>query len=55
MVIHFSNAVNATRKALERLCPKCRRAQVVPLSQKLQTVPCEVCGTPIPPLPKNAS
>jgi ribosomal protein S27E len=49
MVIHLTHAVTPPT-ALERVCPKCHRAQVVPLSKKTDTVPCEVCSTSIPPI-----
>ncbi len=34
---------------LKRICPKCKRHQVVPHEKKHQTVRCKYCKTDIPP------
>ncbi len=53
MVLHFMSAVMATARALERLCPKCHRKQLVAPSRRKETVPCTHCGEPIPPKQKK--
>lgn len=34
---------------LKRKCPKCKREQVIPMSQKDKTINCKFCGFKIPP------
>lgn len=36
-------------ETLARRCPKCRRKQLVPKEKIKQEVPCQRCGTSIPP------
>jgi len=36
---------------LKRVCPKCGREQIVPLSKKHAPVPCKFCGAEIPAKP----
>jgi ribosomal protein S27E len=40
-------------KSLARVCPSCKRTQVVAQSKADVAVPCERCGKPIPPKPKT--
>jgi NMD protein affecting ribosome stability and mRNA decay len=49
MVLHFMSAVISAAKAMERLCPKCHRKQLVALPRRRETVSCTHCGEPIPP------
>ncbi len=39
---------------LKRICPKCKREQIVPFAKKRETVPCKFCGTPVPPAKASA-
>ena len=34
---------------LKRKCPECKREQIVPSSQRKETVLCKFCGAKIPP------
>jgi ribosomal protein S27E len=34
---------------LKRRCPKCGQEQVVPTSQRKESVPCKACGALVPP------
>jgi ribosomal protein S27E len=34
---------------LKRKCPECKREQIVPSSQRKETVTCKFCGAKIPP------
>jgi ribosomal protein S27E len=34
---------------LKRECPECKREQIVPSSQRRETVTCKFCGAKIPP------
>jgi ribosomal protein S27E len=34
---------------LKRKCPECKREQIVPSSQRNETVTCKFCGAKIPP------
>jgi ribosomal protein S27E len=49
MVLHFMSAVMSAAKAMERLCPKCHRKQLVAPSKRKETVTCTHCGETIPP------
>ncbi len=33
---------------LKRICPKCKRNQIVPASKKRKSVRCKFCGADIP-------
>jgi ribosomal protein S27E len=37
----------------KRVCPKCKRLQIVPSNSKERTVRCKFCGTDIPPKTKR--
>jgi ribosomal protein S27E len=47
--IFIFQAVINTFLRLKRTCPKCKRAQVVPASKRLESVPCKFCGADVPP------
>jgi DNA-directed RNA polymerase subunit RPC12/RpoP len=34
---------------LKRVCPKCKKDQIVPQEMKYKTVLCKFCGSKIPP------
>ena len=34
---------------LKRVCPKCKRDQVVPASKRRESVRCKFCGADLPP------
>jgi ribosomal protein S27E len=49
MSIFNVRAVISAVLHLKRKCPKCGREQVVPASDRHNTVPCKFCGEPVPP------
>jgi ribosomal protein S27E len=49
MIHYFAAGVEAARKVLERECPACHHKQVVAISRREESVPCEKCGKPVPP------
>lgn len=46
---YFFTAIMVTILDLKRVCPKCKRSQLVPSSMKHNTVRCKLCGTDIRP------
>ena len=38
---------------LKRTCPKCKRSQIVPASNKQQIVRCKFCNADVPPPRRN--
>lgn len=45
----FMKTVAATVVNLARICPGCKKKQVVPKSKGHKTVSCRFCGADIPP------
>ncbi len=46
---YFISVIIGTILGLKRVCPKCKRSQVVPSNSKERTVRCKFCGADIPP------
>ena len=46
---HLIASAVAALKLLERRCPNCHHRQLVPRSQRDETVKCKKCGEAIPP------
>lgn len=49
----FAQAVLSTMLALARVCPVCRRRQIVPSSRRRESVRCRGCGAQIPPVRRS--
>jgi hypothetical protein len=47
--------VEARRRLLARRCPKCGLEQLTPEEMLDEPVPCEACGTPLPPKGKASA
>jgi ribosomal protein S27E len=45
----FISAMMGTIMGLKRVCPRCKRSQVVPSDKKQHPVRCKFCGADIPP------
>jgi ribosomal protein S27E len=46
---YFLASIFASIKDLKRVCPKCKKAQMVPSNMKDKPVRCKFCGADIPP------
>ncbi len=45
----FLVSIVATLLHMKRMCPKCRREQILPLAEKHKTAKCRFCGAEMPP------
>jgi len=45
----FLISIVATLLHMKRVCPKCKREQILPLSEKYKTAKCKFCGAEMPP------
>lgn len=48
-VSYFIHTVVATILHLKRICPSCKREQIVKAKEKHSVVKCKFCGAEIPP------
>lgn len=54
-MILLGQAVAATLFALARVCPRCSKRRVPPLTQQQGSVVCRFCGSMVPPKKTEAT